>query len=194
MDYKDINDYEVIYMIRENDESARELVFNKYLPVINRIASKYFPFAKNYGVEFEDLVQEGYIALNNAIDKYNQNGGSLFYSYANLCIDRSVRTYCRDISNNKNSVLNLSLREEEIGCIKDDSNNPEDIVFEHFIEEKFIYFKNLFDLKHSCIFELRYNGFTYKEISCLLDISINVIDGGLYKIRKTLRKYLSKIM
>ena len=89
-------------------------------------------------------------------------------------------------------ILNFSVREESILNIKDDSLNPEDIVFGILLEEKFIYFKNLFDLTQSCIFELRYNGFSYKEISKLLDISLNVIDGSLYKIRKALREYLVK--
>lgn len=192
MDYRDINDYEIIYMVRENDDRAREMVFKKYLPIINKIAGKYISYARNFGVEFDDLVQEGYIALNNAIDKYDQNAPSLFYSYASLCIGRSIQTYCRNISNNKNKILNFSVREESIINIKDDSLNPQEIVFEILLEEKFIYFKNLFDLRHSCIFELRYNGFSYKEISKLLDISLNVIDGSLYKIRKILRDYLSK--
>lgn len=192
MDYRDINDYEIIYMVKENDDRAREIVFKKYLPIINKIAGKYIAYAKNFGVEFDDLVQEGYIALNNAIDKYDQNATSLFYSYASLCIGRSIQTYCRNISNNKNKILNFSVREESILNIKDDSLNPEDIVFGILLEEKFIYFKNLFDLTQSCIFELRYNGFSYKEISKLLDISLNVIDGSLYKIRKALREYLVK--
>ena len=42
MDYKKFNDYEILYMIKENDEYSRNLIFNKYLPIVKNIASKYY--------------------------------------------------------------------------------------------------------------------------------------------------------
>ena len=40
MDYKNINDYEQLYLIRENDDEAKDTVFHKYKPIIISIASK----------------------------------------------------------------------------------------------------------------------------------------------------------
>ena len=40
MNYKNINDYEVLYMIRENSDDARDLIFQKYSPIIKKIANK----------------------------------------------------------------------------------------------------------------------------------------------------------
>ena len=37
MNYK--NDYEIIYMIRENDDIARNIMFDKYMPIVKNIAS-----------------------------------------------------------------------------------------------------------------------------------------------------------
>ena len=54
-------------------------------------------------------------------------------------------------------------------------------------EEKFIMYKNSFKFLDSNIFELRYNGFSYKEISQLLDISFSCVDSRLCKIRKSLQ-------
>ena len=33
MEYKSINDFEVLYMISENDENAYELMYKKYSPL-----------------------------------------------------------------------------------------------------------------------------------------------------------------
>ena len=77
MDYKKLNDYEVVYMVRENDDEAREIIFNKYIPLVRRIASNYLTLAKMARIEYEDLVQEGLIALNEAINKYNEYSGVL---------------------------------------------------------------------------------------------------------------------
>ena len=70
MDYKQVNDYEVIYMIKENDEEARNLLIRKYKPIINKISNKYISSVKPFGVEIDDLVQEGMIALNKAINTF----------------------------------------------------------------------------------------------------------------------------
>ena len=86
MDYKKINDYEVVYMVRENDEEAREIIFNKYIPIVRRIASDHLALAKMARIEYEDLVQEGLIALNEAINKYNERSGVLFYTFLCVCV------------------------------------------------------------------------------------------------------------
>ena len=163
MDYKKINDYEVVYLVKENDEEARKIIFNKYIPIVRKLASKYSMSAKWARVDFDDLVQEGLIALNDAIDKYDEH----YY-------------------------LNTSLGEEFYCNIKDDKNL--DYYFdEELLEKQFVYYKSLFNIGDSSIFELRYNGFSYKEISRLLDIPITTVDGRLYKIRKVLHERFKNV-
>ena len=40
--------------------------------LINKIAIKMLPFCKNNGLEKSDLIQEGMIGLNHAIDRYQE--------------------------------------------------------------------------------------------------------------------------
>lgn len=101
MDYKKVNDYEVMYMISENDDASRELLFKKYLPIVSKISSKYLAFAKKLGIEFDDLLQEGMIALNSAISNFDDSNGVLFYTYASVCIERHIITYCKRANNKK---------------------------------------------------------------------------------------------
>lgn len=193
MDYKNINDYEILYMIKENDDYSENLMYQKYLPIIRKIASKYNNYIVRNGAEYEDLIQEGYVGLSNAINSYNDNLNTLFYTYANLCIERQINVFCRNMSSKKNEMLNNCNYELDITKYsKDEHNNPEYINIKQEDYEEFIKTKNYFDLKYSSVFELRYNGFTYKEIAILLDLSISTVDGRLSKIRKTLNK-LGKI-
>lgn len=187
MDYKKVNDYEVMYMIRECDDDAKDLLFKKYSPVINKFASKYLEFAKKHGVEFEDLVQEGYIALEQSIASYDDQCGVLFYSYVSLCIERHMITYCRNMSSGKNYILNNSLNEDFLLDASDKFNDPENVLLTKLAEEQFVYFKNSLDIEYSSILELRYNGFSYKEISKLLDVPISTIDGRIYRMRKKMK-------
>lgn len=188
MEYKQINDYEVMYMIRESDEEARDFMIKKYVPIINKLALKYYDFAKKCGCEFQDLVQEGLIALNKSINSYNESSNALFYTYACICIERHFITYCRSINSNRHMPLNLNIGDDYLLNLEDESATIDVATNNRILKEKFIYYKNLFTLEHSSVFELRYNGFTYKEISCLLDVPISTIDGRLSKIRKVLQE------
>ena len=45
-----------------------------------------------------------------------------------------------------------------------------------------------FDLITRCIFELKFNGFSYVEISQLLDLSISMVDSRLCRARKVMQR------
>ena len=70
-----------------------------------------------------------------------------------------------------------------------DFGNPEAFSLYNFTKEEFIRIKNKFDIEYSSVFELRYNGFSYKEISRLLDITVSTVDGRLSKIRRYLHNF-----
>lgn len=188
MDYKQANDYEIMYMISESDDEARSIIFKKYTPIIKSLASKYLFSVKNKGIDFDDLFQEGIIALNKAISTYSEENGVLFYTYASVCIERHLITFCKRTDNKKNYALNNSYFDDEYYSVKDPTSFVDKFIDESIVEEEFLFCKNMFDIKFSSVFELRYNGFTYKEISKLLDLPISTIDGRIYKMRKTLQE------
>ena len=188
MDYKQVNDYEVISMIRENDDDARDIMYQKYLPVIRKGASKYFFDVKKHGVEFDDLVQEGWIALDSAIKSYRESYDVLFYTFAKYCIDNHLYNYCKRLNNKKNYVLDNADFDCDLTETKDFKVGSS-FLEEMISEETFKQMKYLFNIKDSAVLELRYNGFSYNEISSLLDIPLSNVDGRLYKIRKYLQSY-----
>lgn len=191
MDYK-TNDYETLYLISEDTDGSYDILYKKYLPIIKSIAKKYFQFVSNCGGEFQDLLQEGFIGLNNAITSYRESSNSIFYTYATLCVERQICTYCRSISTKKQQVLNCSLPDEDYSYrIVPDSTFFG--TFYHSNENEIIYYlyqkTYLMDLVSRCVFELRFNGFSYKEISKLLDISVSTVDSRMLKVRKFLKKF-----
>ncbi len=60
------------------DEKAREKLVLSNLSLVLYAASKY----QGLGLDFEDLVQEGYIGLIKAVDNYDPNLGNRFTTYA----------------------------------------------------------------------------------------------------------------
>lgn len=194
MEYKKINDYELMYRVRDQDDEARDILFDKYLPLVRKYAYQYFDIVKKCGADLDDLIQEGLLAFYRGIYTYNENKNVLFYTYVSLCIKRQMITYCRNLSSEKQMVLNNAVVDYDLCNLGEEHNFIEDVLQEEFTKNKFIRYKNLFDLEYSSIFELRYNGFTYREISELLDISVSTVDGRLCKIRKYLQKKEKKIV
>ena len=73
MKYSDYNDYELISLIQENVEEAKEILYEKYLPLIKKIVNKWYIQNENLGIDKNDLIQEGLVGLNKAIDHFKES-------------------------------------------------------------------------------------------------------------------------
>lgn len=197
MDYKDFNDYELLYYIAEGNEDANNIIIKKYEPLINKIAIKMLPYCKNNGLDKNDLIQEGMIGLNHAIDRYHEQGETLFYTYAKTCIERKMLSVLIGSNRNKNKILNesISYDDEEnslFRILKDSSPNPEEIIMDTENEEKFIkeIKESLTDLEDQ-VFDLLVSGLKYKEIAEILDKDEKAIDNAIQRIKTKIKKVMT---
>ena len=186
MNYKNINDYELLYYVKENDDNALNTLFNKYDPVINKLASKYYRKYKYIGITYEDLIQEARIGLMNSIKSFDDEQ-SLFYSFCVLCIERQLINYTKSYNRLKNYPLNSSTGEIPKGFDFVDNTDVDQILLEN---EKYFECKNYLKFNLSIVYELRYNGFSFKDISKLLGAPRSTIDGRISLIRKYLHNNL----
>ena len=188
MNYKKYNDYELIYLIRENDNESYNILFNKYLPIMKSIAFNYYKKYMSYGFDYDDFKQESYIAFCGAVNSFDESKNSLFYTFAVLCINRALLSYCRKISCEKKNINNNYLVDIDEVVVCEDSN-----IDSYFIsEDKKQLIDNIkfkMDFIDSCVFELRYNGFSYREISLLLDLPLRTVQ---FKGRKARKYYNSQ--
>ena len=197
MNYKDLNDYEVLYLVKEHEEEAEQILYEKYRPLIQSLAYKYYKRAKNRGYELADFMQEGYIGLKRAIEKYEVSKDCLFYTFALLCIERQMQTVVRGLSTLKQEVLNHTLSYDYILPESDlaicdivageTQDNPEYLLLEKETMQRLIRFRNELPDVQAQVFELRFNGFRYSEISTLLDLSTKSVDSYLVRIRRKLK-------
>ena len=118
MNYKNYNDYELIYMVREKDESSNEILYEKYNPIIRNITYEYYRKYSVYGYDYDDFLQEGYIAFQNALCKYDENKDCLFYTFVVFCLRRSLGTFCRKISTRSKNLSNTEfVNIDDYSCI-----------------------------------------------------------------------------
>lgn len=78
--------------IHSGDNQAKEELILKNIRLVKRVASWY----ANRGVDYEDLVQEGLLGLNLAIERYNPNLGYTFSTYSTWWIKQKIQRYVDD--------------------------------------------------------------------------------------------------
>lgn len=197
------NDYELLYLVSENNEEANEMVYKKYKPVIDYYARKYTNLIEGKGIDYNDLFQEGLIGLDSAIKKYKDQKDIRFSTFAFVCIKRKILSLVRQVNRKKHSILNESYSIDYRN--DDDKNGFENLVYNNFggIEELLVSKENheAFNKKindvltpfEKAVFDLRINGFSLEEICKSLNKSTKSIEGVLYRIRIKLRNILNEI-
>lgn len=184
MDYREINDNELLYLISDNNDDYKNVLFEKYRPIVFALAKKYSKINKDISIDIDDLVQIGYIGLNNAIRFYKIDH-CLFYTYACFCIEHALKkeVYQKMYRKGKNHYSFVSYEDNQKQIWNDETTNMHSTTL-------FIKIKNALDFVDSLIFELRFNGFKYKEIASLLDIKESKVDYSIQKSRRKLKKFL----
>ena len=85
------NDYELVLLAQEGNEDASNLIYQKYKPIVVKKSKNAIIYATHHGIEISDIMQEGYIGLEEAIKSFLPGDNkATFYTFANLCIDRKI--------------------------------------------------------------------------------------------------------
>lgn len=199
MDYQEYNDYELIQYIAESNEEANNIMFKKYEPLIIGIAKKMFKYSSKYGLELNDLIQEGMLALSDAITTFSDQKEAIFYTYAKTCIERKMISLVISSNRLKHRILNESISLESTNedgeiinleyLFKDDRDNPENILLsEEYEKELMKKAEKILTSFEIQVFELKLNGFDYKEIAEMLDKESKSIDNALQRIKNKIKE------
>lgn len=200
MNYRDYNDFELLSYIEENNEEANNIIFKKYEPLIISTATNMYKYCKNSGLELNDLIQEGRLGLNLAINNYNANKDACFYTYARTCIKRHIITVVSQTKRLKNKVLNESVSLEfpddekyKIESIlSDNSLNPEEQILNYEGEKELIdNINNVLTTFEQQVFELKLAGFSYKEIAEILGKDLKSVDNAVQRIRSKAKSQIN---
>ena len=184
--YKDMNDYEILYMVCDNDESNFELLLNKYKPLIYKIVKDYANYFKRFGYELEDLMQLGYITLYKTSSRYNIHNETMFFTYYKKALINTIISNIKLNSTSKKEVLNKALSYDDIvpnTNLRYIDLFPSKEIINNW-ESELIVFKNSMPAILSYIFELFYNGYSKEEISILLDEDIKDIKDSFNRIKE----------
>lgn len=83
--------------------------FDENIGLVYWFVNKKYKYSRNK----EDLIQEGFIGLINALYTFDKSYGAKFSTYAIKCVDNQIKTFIRDNEKDK-SISFSSLTENEL--------------------------------------------------------------------------------
>lgn len=201
MEYKDFDDGELFMLVCEEDETAKEILYNKYKHVIDIIIKKYIYSARMSGIEYKDLYGEALIGFTDALMTYDANKDSSLKTFISMCVNSRLQKAIIRAKAQKNKINNETYSLEhvysELGVPLEDvisDNNQNDPLTTMMDEEEY---QELIETIKSTlsdfevqVFELMISNFNYVEIANLLDKTPKQIDNTIQRLKAKIKKVL----
>ena len=189
--YNEYNDYELVFLAQEGNEDAINIIYKKYKPIIVKKSKLAIYSTKNSGSEINDVMQEAYLGLEEAIKNFSQNDEATFYTFANLCIDRKISNYIRKMANKKNILLNeaIFIDENMENYLKDTTDIENNLIRKVMKEEIINKIYDKFTTFEKDVYNLLVDGYSLAEISNKLEKDIKSIYNTIDRIKQKVKKY-----
>lgn len=185
------SDLSLILKCRGGSQTAAAALLARYAGLLHHAVSK----TVVEGSDPEDLLQEAYMGLLNAIRTYDPERGVLFRTYAHVCVGNSLKNM-RAASMTKKSRLHLdALSFDEMGdCGFDEDGDPEGL---YISRETVTEVERLIDRTLSPyekeVFFLYLNGCGYESAATKLHSSLKSVDNALQRARRKLKAVLNDL-
>jgi len=198
MNYREINDYELLYMVCESDDSV-EIILEKYYPIIRSKIRKWSTVLKKLRLSIEDVEQEILVAVVSAIRSYDDTSEASFYTYLMIVVENKMKNIVRSASSKKHQILEDSvsfftpIRGEGLvlsDVLTDSRKLVEEKVEEHFLVDAIADFCYGLSIENAQIMELYLYGYSISKIALLMDVTNTQISNVMFRLKKKLRKYL----
>ena len=186
----DSNEYELVFLAQEGNEDAINLIYQKYKPIVVKKSKNSILFAAHHGIDINDIMQEGFIGLDEAIKNFSQDTDASFYTFALLCIDRQILNYIRKMTGGKDKPLNEAISiTDNLEKTVDDGTNIELSFINHDDDINTVneIRKILTDFERT-VFDMKIKGYTFDEISEILNKDRKSIYNTFQRIRLKIKK------
>ena len=183
------NDFELVSLAKEHNEEANKIIYDKYKPIIVKKSNSLYSLVNHHGIEINDLVQEGYIGLDNAINHFNEDDNVTFYTFAMLCIERQMFSFIRKFSNKKHKLLNdaIGIDEGTDYLFKDKIDIEKDIIIQDYYKSTIDKVYNELSKFEKSVFDYKLKGYTLSEIAKTLNKDVKVIYNTIDRIKNKIK-------
>ena len=194
-------DEQLLARIREGDDEAERLLYERYKQLVRSRAHSYFLI----GADHEDLVQEGMLGLYKAVCEYDESKSASFKSFAELCITRQILSAIKNATRKKHTPLNnyISLNssplegESELTLLDTMRSmrvaDPEDVVIgrENF-ERMMLYLEKALSPMERRVLGLYLDGLSYPQIAARIGKPLKSVDNAMQRVKHKLEDFRKK--
>lgn len=204
MEYQEFSDQELIGMICESNEDAKEILYMKYKYSIDAVLKKYIYTAKKLGIEYNDLNQEGLVGFADALNCYDETKNTRLSTFISLCVERRLQNAVLKAGRLKNKLLLESLSlDHEYGehqiplrdMISDESaSDPlQGITKEEEFLELLESIKQVLSNQEYEVFGWMRRGLNYQDIALIINKTPKQVDNAIQRIKAKIRTILKEV-
>lgn len=190
--YKELTDEELVEKIREGETACMDALIERYKRQVRNQARTLYLI----GGDNDDLIQEGMLGLFKAIRDYRPEKEVSFEAFARMCISRQLYSAVQAAGRQKHVPLNTYVELSEQLDAQDDrpqGKSPEELLIDREnIERLQVEIWKLLSPMEKKILRAYLEGESYTTIASGLGRSPKSVDNALQRIRRKLRKFLSK--
>ena len=187
-----LTDEELVERIRAGETSCMDTLIERYKRQVRNQARTLYLI----GGDSDDLIQEGMLGLFKAIRDYRPEKEVSFEAFAKLCISRQLYSAVQAAGRQKHVPLNTYVELSDQLDAQDDGpqgKSPEELLIDRENMEKLkeeIW--QLLSPMEKKILRSYLDGESYTETASGLNKSPKSVDNALRRIRRKLKKFLSK--
>ena len=184
------NDYELVYLAQEGNEDAINLIYQKYKPIIIKKSKEAILRATHHGIEINDIMQEGYMALEEAIKNFSDKNDASFYTFATLCIDRHILTYLRKITCDRSKSLNNAVAIDDTleKVIGDGTDIELSLIMKEQLKMVDKEIRPLLTNFEKKVFDLMMKNYSFEEMATVLGKDVKSIYNTFQRIKVKIKK------
>lgn len=176
------------------EEGYETEILERYKELVVKIARSYYIV----GGDIEDTVQEGMMGLYKAIRNYSPEKNSSFKTFAIMCIKHQIQTAIKKANTKKNAPLSSSVSLQSfadgdsaeeylpMGLILQDSPVDKVINKENY-HNLILNIKQILSKREYKVLTYYLQGYSYKEIAEILNLTNKSIDNSLTRIKNKLK-------
>lgn len=180
------SDNRLIELVHKGNGDAFDVLAGRYLPVIRAKAAVY----GGAKTEFDDFIQEGFLAFLHAVKSFDENAGASFSTYAGICIERRFFSVYKSEKRQKNIPADriVPLHDGSLTETPENGASPEqELIDKEAYHQMMAHIKKRLTPFEQKVLSFYLSGLTYAQTADALKTTAKSVDNALQRIRKKLR-------
>ena len=198
----DLNDEELYMLYLEENEDAKNILYEKYNFVIDININKYKRIALKSNIDLKELHSEALLGFSDALTSYKPDAKASLPTFISLCVERRIKKLIIKANRLKNTIMkeaySLDYMYDRFGSklgdiISNKDTDPLDTMLNHenFAELLANINQNLSKLERQ-VFQYMQDGYNYKQIAIMMQKNPKQIDNAIQRIKNKIKDILKK--